>query len=67
MNYTRPELTREETDKAEQKAKSIFRKYGLNGLVKALAMLIVENMKLLKECNEHRSARGIELLKEYEE
>lgn len=62
MDYKRPELTIDEIDAAEKKAKSIFRQYGLNGLVKALADLVVENMRLLKEINEHRQARGIDPL-----
>lgn len=40
--------------------------YGYNNLPKMLAALCVENVRLTKEVNEHRAARGIDPLETYE-
>jgi hypothetical protein len=66
MNYTRPTLTKEEEQKAEQAAKGVMRKFGIQGVVLGLAQVCRENMILLKEVNEHRAARGIEQIKALE-
>ena len=63
MDYTRPTLTKEEEQKAEQAAKGLMRKFGIQGVLIGLAQLCRENMILLKEINEHRAARGIEPIK----
>lgn len=58
--YTRPELDEKELDQAQTDARVLIRKCGFNNAVKIIGLLAVENARLLKECNEHRTARGIE-------
>lgn len=64
--YTRPELTEEDRKQAEAAAKKLIRKYGYNNLPKMLAALCIENVRLTKEVNEHRAARGVDPLETYE-
>ena len=66
MEYTRPELTKEEKLAANKDAQNIFRKHGINGVGIALVMLCMENRRLVKEINEHRAARGIAPLQTFE-
>lgn len=66
MNYTRPELTVEDKAKAEADALKLVKKYGFANLPKMLAALCVENVRLVKEVNEHRAARGIDPLETFE-
>lgn len=65
-DYTRPELTDDEITQAQDDARRLIRKYGMLQAVKIIALLAIENVKLSKEVNEHRAARGIEPLKTYE-
>ena len=64
--YTRPELTKEEQAAAKQDAHTLCRKYGIHGIVLALAALCFENRRLVKEINEHRAARDIAPLETFE-
>jgi hypothetical protein len=66
MEYQRPELTDEDRKKAEADAQALIKKYGFNNLPKMLAALCVENVRLVKEIQEHRAARGIEPLETFE-
>ncbi len=66
MDYQRPELTDEDKRKAEVEAKRLIQQHGYNNLPKMLALLCVENVRLVKEINEHRAARGIDPLPVYE-
>jgi hypothetical protein len=65
-DYTRPELTDEDRRKAEADAMDLIKKYGFSNLPKMLAALCVENVRLVKEIQEHRAARGIEPMKVFE-
>jgi len=65
-DYTRPELTADEKNKAQADANTLFRKYGIKGVILALAGLCFENRRLVKEINEHRAARGIAPLETFE-
>jgi hypothetical protein len=66
MDYTRPEITAEDKATAERDSKALVKKYGYNNLPKILASLAVENVRLVKEINEHRAARGIDPLPVFE-
>jgi hypothetical protein len=66
MEYNSPELTDEDKKKAEADALKLVRKYGFANLPKMLAALCVENVRLTKEINEHRAARGIDPLETFE-
>lgn len=66
MEYTRPQLTKEEEREAMDGASKLVRKYGMRNFGTLLSSLCRENMLLVKEINEHRLARGIEPLKTYE-
>lgn len=66
MNYTPPQLTDADRRQAEEDAKGLFRKYGIRNITIMLAALCLENVRLVKEINEHRAARGIEPLKTFE-
>lgn len=65
-NYQRPELTDEDKKQAEADAQKLIRKYGIANLPKMLAALAVENVRLVKEINQHRAARGIDPLPTFE-
>lgn len=64
--YTRPELTDEDRTQAEQYASKVFRRYGIGKVAVMIAALCLENIRLLKEVNEHRAARGIAPLSTFE-
>jgi len=66
LPYNRPELTSEDMKKAEEDARKLVKKYGYSNLPKMLAALCVENVRLTKECQEHRAARGLEPLPIFE-
>jgi hypothetical protein len=66
MQYTRPELTEADKKQAELDAMKLIRKWGYSNLPKMLAALCLENVRLVKEINEHRAARGIDPLPTYE-
>lgn len=66
MDYTRPELEEKEVIQARMDAQKLIRKYGMNKLAIMLAALVIENVRLVKEINEHRAARGIEPLATFE-
>jgi len=64
--FPRPELTLEERQQIAIIPSQIFRSKGLKGLQMYLLAIISENMILTKEVNQHREARGFELLKIHE-
>lgn len=66
MDYTRPELTKDEMKAAQNDAGKLFRRYGLRNVGNMLLMLCIENMRLTKEVNEHGAARGIAPLETFE-
>jgi hypothetical protein len=66
MQYTRPELTAEDRTKAGDYARATFRKYGMGKVIIMVAELCLENIRLVKEINEHRAARGIDPLPTFE-
>ena len=65
-DYIRPELTKAEMQAAQNDAGKLFRKYGLRNVGNMILMLCIENMRLVKEINEHRAARGIAPLEVFE-
>lgn len=65
-DYTRPELEEKEIIQARMDAQKLIRKYGMNKLPVMLSALVLENVRLVKECNEHRAARGIAPLETFE-
>ena len=65
-DYIRPELTPEEYKLAEALAEKMIRKFGLSSILKMLAIMLIENVRLTKEVNEHRAARGIAPLETFE-
>lgn len=64
--YQRPELTEEDKQTAAEDVKKLMRKYGMGNVPKIIGALVLENIRLVKEIQEHRAARGIEPLKTYE-
>jgi hypothetical protein len=65
-DYTRPELTKDEYRRAQDDAGKLFRKYGMRNVGNMLLALCIENMRLVKEINEHRAVRDIEPLPTFE-
>lgn len=65
-NYTRPELEEKEIIQARMDAQKLMRKYGMNRWAAMLSALVLENVRLVKEINEHRAARGIAPLETFE-
>jgi len=64
--YTRPELTKDDSRDAMDRARKLIVKYGVSNFGKIIAALCVENVRLVKEIQEHRAARGIDPLETYE-
>jgi len=64
--YTRPELTAEDREQAEEYAGKMIRRYGMGRVLVMVAALCLENVRLVKEVNEHRAARGIDPLPTFE-
>lgn len=60
--YTRPELTDQDRADAHTYAANIFKRHGIRNVTLMLAALCLENIRLLKEVNDHRAARGYEPL-----
>lgn len=60
--YPRPELTEKDIDQAETDARALLRRYGFNNAIKIIGILAAESVRLLKEVNEHRAARGYDQL-----
>jgi len=56
--YPRPELTEGELIQARMDAMKLVRKYSIQNLPEICKMLIIENIRLTKEIQEHRAARG---------
>jgi len=51
---------------ARKNAQTLILKYGLGRLQDILNALVMENIRLVKEVQEHRAARGIEPLPTFE-
>jgi len=66
MDYTRPELEERDIIQARMDAQKLIRKYGIKNMSKMLVALVIENVRLVKEVNEHRAARGIAPLETFE-
>ena len=66
IQYTRPELSDAEKKQAMKDAATLIRKYGMNKIPLMVAALCMENVRLAKEVNEHRAARGIDPLPTFE-
>jgi hypothetical protein len=60
--YQRPELEEKDIIQARMDAAKLIRKYGMSKTMQMLNALIVENVRLTKEIQEHRAARGFESL-----
>lgn len=60
--YTRPEPTEEELKKIAKFCDSLIRSRNSQRIQATLMALMRENVALSKECNEHRAARGFELI-----
>jgi len=66
MDYIRPELEERDIIQARMDAQKLIRKYGIKNMSKMLVALVIENVRLVKEVNEHRAARGIAPLETFE-
>lgn len=64
--YQRPELEEKDIIQARMDAASLIRKYGMSKVMQMLNALIVENVRLTKEIQDHRAARGFEPLPTFE-
>jgi hypothetical protein len=58
--YVREPVTEEDKKRAADYAQKIIKLNGFNNLPKILAILVLENIQLVKEINEHRAPLGIE-------
>jgi hypothetical protein len=58
--YVREPVTEEDKKRAADYAQKIIKLNGYNNLPKILAILVLENIQLVKEVNEHRAPLGIE-------
>lgn len=65
-NYQRPELTEADKQAAAEDVKKLMRKYGMGNVPKIIGALALENIRLVKEVNEHRATLGIEILPIFE-
>lgn len=66
ITYTRPELTREHQADAGKLAVQLTANKSTMQLRAAVAMVLLENQRLLLEANEHRAARGLDPLPTFE-
>ena len=64
--YTRPTLTKQDEAEAQETAKALLRKYGMNNVTPIIAHLCLENVRLVREIEEHRAKLGIEPMKTFE-
>lgn len=62
QNYIRPELSKDEQGELYQIARKITDLYNRQRRLTYILMLLLENAQLTKEVNEHRAARGFDLL-----
>ncbi len=63
LSYTRPELTPEEKQQAQTDGLKLTANRSVPQLRALFIAMCQENMRCLKEINEHRAARGIEPLR----
>lgn len=64
-NYQRPELEEKDLIQARMDVAKLVRKY-YRSRDQIIELLAIENVRLVKEVNEHRAARGIEPLPTFE-
>ena len=64
--FERPELEEKDFIQARMDAAKLIRKYGLRNFERMFSALVVENVRLTKEIQIHRAARGLEPLKTFE-
>ncbi len=64
-NYQRPEIEEKELIQAKMDVAKLVRKY-YRSRDQIIQLLAVENVRLVKEINEHRAARGIDPLPVFE-
>ncbi len=57
-DYPRPAVLAEQQREAMALAVKHTHGLGIGDIRKAIAVLVLENMRLANECNEHRRARG---------
>ena len=60
--YPRPELTEADNTQVAESVRMLIRRYGHDKTFLIIGALAAENVRLAKECNEHRAARGFEPL-----
>jgi phosphopantetheine adenylyltransferase len=58
QQYVRPELEEKDLIQARMDAQRLIRKYGMKNFERMFSALCIENVKLVKEINDHRVARG---------
>lgn len=66
MDYTRPVTTETDVIQARMDAQKLIRKYGMGKAQIIIQLLCLENVRLTREINEHRAARGIAPLDTFE-
>lgn len=66
IDYPRPDLTKEEIDKYSRQARKLNAIHDERLRLVYVAALVAENVRLLKEVNEHRAARGMKPLPVYD-
>jgi hypothetical protein len=64
LDYRRPEMTRADGERANVLAVTLTRKSSRELRV-GIALLILENMQLVKEINEHRAKLGFKELRTF--
>lgn len=67
QTYRRPEPTKEEAEKCIQLTTKITNGRSMQQIRIAVAAIMVENIRLARECNEHRVQLGFEPLPLYHE
>jgi hypothetical protein len=64
LDYRRPEMGKEDGERANQMTTLLLRKSSKE-LRLGIALLILENMQLVKEVNEHRQELGFKALRTF--
>ncbi len=62
QDYPRPELTPIEIEQAKMVAQNLAFRMSRPMKARIILEIVIENMRLLKECNHHRQFRGIDPL-----
>jgi len=64
LDYRCPEMTRQDGERANELTTALLRK-SAKDLRLGIALLILENMQLVKEVNAHRAERGFNELRTF--